>query len=94
MTLKLCKFIPTCTSSPNATWKTNLVVKDLFRFMLINISHGIKYRFLKKIYDVINKVYTFEVEILTVFIAFPLPSMETGTKFHVFQSDLAPKRTW
>ena len=31
---------------------------------------------------------------LTTFIAFPLPSMETGTKFHVFQSDLAPKRTW
>ena len=49
--------------------------------------------FEKKIYDVINKVYTFKFENLTIFIAFPLPSMETGTKIHVFQSDLAPKRT-
>ena len=48
----------------------------------------------EKIYDVIKKVYTFKFENLTIFIAFPLPSMETGTKFHVFQSDLAPKRTW
>ena len=50
--------------------------------------------FEKKMYDVINKVYTFQFENLTIFIAFPLPSMETGTKFHVFQSDLAPKRSW
>ena len=62
--------------------------------MLIHISYGIKYQFLKKIYDVINKAYTYKFENLTIFIAFPLPSMETGTKFHVFQSDLAPKRTW
>ena len=68
--------------------------QGLFCFMLIYISHGIKYQFLKKIYDVINKVYTFTFENLTIFIAFPLPSMETGTKFHGFQSDLAPKRTW
>ena len=68
--------------------------QGLFCFMLIHISHGIKYQFLKKIYDVINKVYTFKFENLTIFIAFPLPSMETGTKFHVFQSDLAPKRIW
>ena len=27
-------------------------------------------------------------------IAFPLPSMETGTSFLVFQSDLAAKRAW
>ena len=65
-----------------------------FCFMLIDISHGIEYQFLKKIYDVINKVCTFTFENLTIFIAFPLPTMETGTKFHVFQSDLAPKRTW
>ena len=68
--------------------------QGLFCFMLIDISHGIKYQFLKKIYDVINKVYTFKFENLTIFIAFPLPSMETGTKFDVLQSDLAPKRTW
>ena len=48
----------------------------------------------EKIYDVINKVYSFKFENLTIFIAFPLPSIETGTKFHVFQSDPAPKRTW
>ena len=46
--------------------------------MLIHISHGIKYQFLKKIYDVINKVYMFKFENLTIFTAFPLPSMETG----------------
>ena len=91
---KLCKFIPTSTCSSSATWQTNLVVKDFFCFMLIHISHDIKYQFLKKIYDVINKVYTFKFENLTICIAFPLPSMEMGTKFHVFQSDLAPKRTW
>ena len=50
--------------------------------------------FEKKIYDVINKVYAFKFENLSIFMAFPLPSMETGTKFHVFQSDLAPKRAW
>ena len=38
----------------------------------------------EKIYDVINKAYTYKFENLTIFIAFPLPSMETGTKFHVF----------
>ena len=65
------------------------VVKDFFCFMLIHISNDIKYQFLKKIYDVINKVYTFKFENLTIFIAFPLPSVETGTKFHAFQSDLA-----
>ena len=48
----------------------------------------------EKIYDVINKVYTSKFENLAIFIAFPLPSMETGTKFHVFQSDLVPKPTW
>ena len=53
-----------------------------------------KYQFLKKIYDVVNKVYAFKFENLSIFIAFPLPSMETGTKFDVFQSDLATKRTW
>ena len=94
MTLKMCKFIPTCTCSSSASWKTNLVVKDFFSFMLIHISHGIKYQLLKKIYDVINKVYTFKFENLTIFIAFPLPTLETGTKFHIFQFDLAPKRTW
>ena len=78
MTLKLCKFISTCTCSSSATWETNLVVKDFFCFMLIHISHDIKYQFLKKIYDVINKVYTFKFENLTIFIAFPLPSMETA----------------
>ena len=51
--------------------------QGLFCFMLIHISHGIKYQFLKKIFDVINKMYTFEFENLTIFIAFPLPSMET-----------------
>ena len=50
--------------------------------------------FEKKIYDVVNKLCTFKFENLTIFIAFPSPSMETGTKFYVFQSDLAPKRTW
>ena len=68
--------------------------QGLFCFMLIHISHGIKYQFLKKIYDLINKVYTLIVENLTIFIAYPLPSMETGTKFYVFQSNLAAKRTW
>ena len=53
-----------------------------------------KYQFLKKIYDVINKVCMLKFEILTIFNAFLLSSMETGTKFHVFQSDLMPKRTW
>ena len=67
--------------------------QGLFCFMLIHISHGIKSVF-EKIHDVINKVYTFNFENLTIFIAFPLPSMETGTKFHVFQSDLTPIRTW
>ena len=43
-----------------------------------------KYQFLKKIYDVINQVCTFKFEILTIFVAFPLPSMVTGTKLHVF----------
>ena len=62
--------------------------QGLFCFMLIHISHGIKYQFLKKSYDVINKLYTFKFENLTIFVAFPLPSMETGTKFHVFQSNL------
>ena len=68
--------------------------QGVFCFMLIHISNDIKYQFLKKIYDVINKVFTFKFENLTIFIALPLPSMETGTKFHVFQSDLAPKLTW
>ena len=57
-----------------------------FCLMLINRSLGMKYQFLKKIYDVVYKV--------RIFIAFPLPSMETGTNFPVFQSDLAAKRTW
>ena len=68
--------------------------QGFFCFMLIHKSHDIKYQFLKQIYDVINKVYTFKFENLAIFIAFPLPSMDTGTKVHVFQSDLAPKRTW
>ena len=71
----------------------NLVVKNFLRYMLLHISHGIKYQFLKKIYDVISKVYTFKFENLTIFISLPLPSIETGTKFHVFQSDLAHKQT-
>ena len=65
--------------------------QGLFCYMLIQISHDIKYQFLKRIYDVINKVYTVKFENLTIFIAFPLPSMETGTKLHVFRSDLVPK---
>ena len=65
--------------------------QGLFCFMLNRISHGIKYQFLKKIYDVINKVFTVKFENLNIFIAFPLPSMETGTKLHVIQSDLVPK---
>ena len=68
--------------------------QGLFCLILINSSRGMKYQFLKNIYDVINKVYTFKFENLTIFIAFPLPSVETGTKVHIFQSDLAPKRTW
>ena len=68
-----------------------LVVKDFF--LLYGNPHIPWHRnqCLKKIYDVINKVYSFKFENLTIFIAFPLPSMETGTKFHVFQSDPAPK---
>ena len=46
---------------------------------------------LKIIYDVVNKVYAFKFENLSISIAFLLPSMETETKFHVFQSDLATK---
>ena len=67
--------------------------QGLFCHILIHSSSGMKYQFLKKIYDVVNKVCTFKFENLTIFIALPLPSMETGTKFHVFQSHLAPKRT-
>ena len=49
----------------------------------------------EKIYDVVNKVCTFAFEKLSIFIAFPLPSMETGNNFLVFfQSDLAAKQTW
>ena len=48
--------------------------------------------FEKKLCDVINKVCTIKFENLTVFNAFPLTSMETGTKFHVFLSDLTPKQ--
>ena len=68
--------------------------QGLFCLILINRSRGIKDQFLKKNYDVINKVCMLKFENLTIFIAFPLPSMETGTKFHVFKSDLAPKRIW
>ena len=67
--------------------------QGLFGLILIHRSSGIKYQFLKKIYDVINKVCKFKFENLTIFIAFTLASVETGTKFHVFESDLAPKRT-
>ena len=48
----------------------------------------------EKIYYVINKMCTFKFENLTIFIAFPSPSVETETIFHGFQSDLACKRTW
>ena len=70
--------------------------QGLFCLILIHRSSDIKfmYQFLKKIYDVVNKVCTFKFENLTIFIAFPLSSMETGTKLYVFQSDPAPKRTW
>ena len=87
------KFIHTYTCLSSATRKTSLVVKDFFGLILINRSHGIKCQFLKKIYDVVIKVYAFKLENLSIFNAFPLPSMETGTKFHVFQSDLGTKRT-
>ena len=43
-----------------------------------------KYQFLKKIYDVINKVCPFKFEILPIFKTFPLPSMTTGTTFTFF----------
>ena len=36
----------------------------------------------------VNKLYAFKFENLSIFIAFPLPSIEMGAKFHVFQSDL------
>ena len=48
---------------------------------LILGSRIIKYQFLKKIYDALLKVYAFKFENLSIFIAFRLPSMETGTKF-------------
>ena len=48
----------------------------------------------KKIYDVVYKECSFKFEKLSIFIAFQLPSMETGTNFLVFQSDLAAERTW
>ena len=41
----------------------------------------------------VNKVYAFKFENMSIFSAFPLPSIETGTKFHVFQFDMASKRT-
>ena len=72
----------------------NLVVKNFFDLILINRSRGIKYQFLKKIHDVVNKVYAFKFGNLRIFIAFPSPSMETETKFSFFQSDLAAKRSW
>ena len=63
----------------------------LFCLILINRFLGMKYQFLNKVYDVVNKECTFKFEKLSIFIAFPLPSMETGTNFLVFQSDLAAK---
>ena len=50
--------------------------QGLFCLKLIHRSSGMQYQFLKKFYDVINKVCTFEFENLTIFVAIPLPSME------------------
>ena len=57
----------------------SLVVKDFFGLILINRSRGIKYQFLKKLCDVVNKVCAFKFENLSIFNGLPLPSVEPGT---------------
>ena len=52
-----------------------------------------KYQFLNKIYDVIDKVCTFKFEKNEYFYRISIASMETGTNFLFFQSDVAAKRT-
>ena len=58
--------------------------QGLFCFMLIHISHGIKYQFLKKIYDVINKVYTFKFENLDYFYRFSIAVYGNGNQISRF----------
>ena len=68
--------------SSSATWKTNLVVKDFLCLILFHTYSGMKYQFFEKVYDMINKMYTLKFENLTIFIAFPLPPMETGSNLN------------
>ena len=65
MTSKMLKFIHTYTCLSSATRKMSLVFKDFFGLTSINRSRGMKYQFLKKIYDVVNKVYAFKFENLS-----------------------------
>ena len=50
--------------------------------------------FENEIADLVNKMYAFKFEILSILHRVPIAVSGTGNKFHVFQSDLAIKRTW